>query len=136
MSQTLRQWVYTTLRDDDVPVIGLRALLGKAATPWGVYRQWPPKTPVFPLVTYAVVAEQQRGIRLPDGDIYFNLTAWGSNYIAVRNRVYELLHNQRPAASDYKAMLVYFDQMIMEGFDEDFNTEMRQDRYAVRVVRR
>lgn len=135
-TQTLRQWLYTTLRDDSTATIGLRALLGKSASPYGIYRQWPPQSPQFPLVTYALTAMSESAGNLAVRDLYFTITAWGSNYEAVAERVRTLLRRKHPATSDYSVKMITFDQMVFEGHDEELNCDYRQDRYLVRAVKR
>lgn len=43
----IRQMFHTALRDDDEATVGLRALLGHSATPWGVFEEKPPANPDY-----------------------------------------------------------------------------------------
>lgn len=43
----LRQMIHTALRDDSQATVGLRAVLGHAATPYGVYESLPPAAPDY-----------------------------------------------------------------------------------------
>lgn len=135
-TQTLQQWLYTTLRDDSTATIGLRALLGKSATPYGIYRQWPPENPVFPLVTYALVTMNENAGSIAARDLWFNLTAWGTNCDVVAERIRVLLRHAKPVTSDYSVKLIAFDQMVTAGFSDELKCDYRQDRYWIKAVKR
>ena len=121
---TLKESVYTLLNDDAT----LRILLGYNATtkPRCVFWQMPPKTPAIPLVTYFIGSQLMYKPR----QVVFNITAWGSNYEAVQDRIFDMLHKQLAiTASDYSFKGMLFDGAGPELYDEDLRVPYCQHRY-------
>jgi len=124
----LKEYIYQLLRDDAT----LHTLLSKAETPYGVYFMSPPAKPEFPLITYFVGPQSGRFPR----DITINITAWGNNFEAVQNRIYELLHDVVPTGiSDCTPKMLKWDWAAPELFDDDYKIYYRQDRYILKVLK-
>jgi len=129
---TLKESVYQTLRDDAVAEIGLHTLLGKASMPYGVYWLSPPKTPSFPIITYFINAQTKSDL---SREIPFNITSWGSDFVAILDRVYTLLHDKSITVTDYGFVKLLYDWSSAEMFDENFKVYFRQDRFLVTGIR-
>ena len=125
---TLREKIYTTLRDDTT----LRNLLGKTQTPYGIYLLSPPEVPQFPIITYFIGPQTGKMPR----DITINITAWGSNYEEVQNRVYELLNRKIFQTDDFFQLLLTWDWASPEMWDDNFKVYYRQDRYIAKVIKK
>lgn len=129
---TLRATIYQTLRDDDVATVGLNDLLGKTATPFGIYWMNPPENPDFPIITYFVNTQSGNFPRT----ITFNITAWTGNFVAILDRVFTLLHDKTIAVDDYGFVLIKYDWSSPDMLDENFRIHYRQDRYLVTGIRK
>jgi len=101
----LAQAIHTALRDDTVATIGMRALLGFSATPWGVFQEHFPDIPDFGnngMLTWQFVsASEAGGSGLSDMKLrqqVFRVTAWSVNpdvVFDILKRAMFLLDNMR-----------------------------------------
>lgn len=136
---TLKEAIYKLLQDDAKLHTGteLGTLLGHySAAPYGVYFSTPPAEPSLPLVTYFLSGQSAGGnANAAERDIFVNITAWGSNFESVQNRIYTLLHNVRLSTSDYHMLLVQWDQALAELWDEQLKCYYRQDRYWLKGLK-
>ena len=129
---TLKENLYQTLRDDAVAEIGLHTLLGKTSMPYGIYWLSPPRIPAFPIITYFINAQTKNGL---SRSIPFNITSWGSDFVAILDRVYTLLHDKSITVTDYGFVKLLYDWSSAEMFDENFKVYFRQDRFLVTGIR-
>ncbi len=124
---TLKETVYQTLRDDEP----LHTLLGKTATPYGVYWLAPPKVPAFPLLTYFINTQINDFPR----EIPFMITAWSDNFTLILDRVYTLLHEKTIVATDYGHITLIYDWSSPELYDDNYHIHYRQDRFIATAIR-
>jgi hypothetical protein len=130
-----RTTVYALLEDDakltGASNLGHSSLLNKAgAKPYGVYFRNPPADPSFPIITYFFGDQSGRFPR----DVMLMITAWGSNYEEVLDRVHDLLHEATIAADDYHVLMLKWDGATSEMFSEDYRAYYCQHRYLARAI--
>jgi hypothetical protein len=129
---TLREAIYTILHTDAQSAVAgsLGVLLGYHATtkPQCVFFAYPPKEPDLPLVTYMVIAEQGFKPR----ERWFTVTAWGDNFDAVQDRIFDLLHQKiEVTATDFDCKGILFEWAGPDLWDDDLKTYYKQARYRV-----
>ena len=128
---TLKEYIYQTLRNDNVAEIGLHTLLGKSSTPYGVYFMSPPEKPDFPIITYFINTQVGNFPR----EIPFMITAWGNNYEVIQDRIYTLLNDRVVEVSDYHNLFLKWDWASPEMWDDNYEIYFRQDRFLSKGVR-
>jgi hypothetical protein len=138
---TLKQAIHTTLRDDADATVGLRALLGAAATPYGVYFTHLPETPDFPshsYLTWYFISEQTTSA--PDSDAklreqVFSVTAWSKDPDTVDDvlkRARWLLENRKRVTSPTSEVELHAIKAEQTGpslYDDRFMVYYRADQY-------
>jgi len=136
---TLKEAIYKLLQDDAKLHTGteLGSLLAHyAASPYGIFFSTPPAEPSLPLVTYFISGQSVGGnSNAAERDIFINVTAWGSNFEAVQNRIYALLHNARLVTTDYQMLMIQWDQALAELWDAELKCYYRQDRYWLKGLK-
>lgn len=110
----------------------LGTLLGRSATiPYGIYFSSPPKTIDIAdgtYITYFLSAQSGRRPR----NIFINITAWGNNYEAVLERVYDLLHDASVTATDFRVLMIKWDFASPELFDDEKKCYYNQHRFWIK----
>lgn len=127
--------IYKALSDDaKLPGAGhLGNLLGHTSeSPYGIFFMNPPEIPDFPLITYNEISAVGRMPRIDA----FNFTVWGSDYEAIHELIYDLLHEQA-ITSDSS---VYIVQLMWNWagpavFDQDHHIYAQTQRYISKGVK-
>lgn len=140
--KALKQSVHTAMRDDSVATVGLRTLLGHAATPFGVYYHFLPEAPDFTSSKHYVTWNFLSGspIESSDSDAYlrqvvFEVRAYSSDPDKVEDillRVRAVLENLRRVTvptSDIQLHDIKWDGMGPDLFDPDFLVYLRSEQY-------
>lgn len=131
---TLKEAIDAILRTDAqlTGASNLGTLLGRSATePYGVHFSAPPESLDIAdgsYLTYFLSAQSQRRPRL----LFFNITAWGNNYEAILERVYDLLHDASITATDFSVKMIKWDFASPELFDDDKKCYYNQHRFIVK----
>ncbi len=130
---TMKEAIYALLYADAQVNAGVQlgALLGhSAAAPYGIYFMAPPKNPDLPLITYFINAQSGRFPRI----ISVSITAWGNNFEAIQNRIYDLLHKVSLITADYSTKLLIWDNASAEIWDDNLKIYFRQDRFLAKGI--
>jgi hypothetical protein len=127
MATTLRASVFALLQADTT----LRSLLSKAADPYGIYFLHPPKTPVFPVVTFAELAASGDFPRVGS----FQTTAWHGDRDAILRQIYATLHNATITATDFGHVKILFDWMGPDLLDATWHVYFRQSRWLYQAIK-
>ena len=112
--------------------LGNTSLLGRSvADPYGIYFSAPAE--VIDLddgsyITYFVGAQAGYEPR----SLFINITAWGKNFEIVLKRVFALLHEATITATDFRALMIKFDNAGPELFDDEKKAYFLQHRYHVK----
>lgn len=133
---TLKEAIVAILKADaqltGAGKLGNTSLLGRSADdPFGIYFSAPAETVDLAdgnYITYFVGPQSARKPR----DIFINITAWGNNFEAVLERVYDLLHDATVTATDLRVLMIKFEFGGPELFDDDKKAYFRQDRFWVK----
>ena len=137
---TLKEAMYALLSADAQLTgssnLGHSSLLGQSsASPYGVFWRHPPED--FDFNTYSSItyfistiapAGQEEG-----RDVFFDLTAWGANFEAIQERIYDLLNRTQVTTTDVKTLLMKWYGATPESFDEFRRITFQVHRYRVRV---
>ena len=133
---TLKEAIVAILQTDaqltGAGKLGNASLLGRSsATPFGIYFGSPAE--VIDLadgnyLTYFINSQAGRRPR----DIFINITAWGNNFEAVMDRVYDLLHDASITATDFSVKMIKFDFAGPELFNDDIRAYSNQHRFWVK----
>ncbi len=133
---TLKEAIVAILKTDaqltGAGKLGNASLLGRsAADPFGIYFANPPEKIDLAdgdYITYFISVQSGRKPR----DIFINITAWGNNFEAILERVYDLLHDTGITSTDFRTLMLKFDFAGPELFDDDKKCYYRQDRFWVK----
>ena len=137
----LKQAIHTALRDDSVATVGLRALLGHAALPFGVYYHFLPEQPDFStshwltwhLLTGSPVAAPESSAYLRETT--FDVTAWSEDPDKVEDillRVRAVLENARKVTrptSECDLHAIKWEGHGPDLFDPKFQVYFRSENY-------
>jgi len=139
---TLRETIHGILLTDAQSAVAgsLGVLLGYNAVnkPRCVYFRNPPEKPDFPLVTYFSSSQVNilGGVEFNPRTIIFTFTAWGNNFEAVLERIFNLLQKKKELTpSDYSCKAILFDVSGPDMFDDDFKIYYRAENYRVVAVK-
>ena len=115
--------------------VTLRALLSKAATPYGVYYMKPPIVPAFPLIAYKLIGGtvSSAGREAQTRALVLQVTAYGPSFDDIMERVETILQGN-PVFTGMTTCRVWAispEVMGFEDFDVEFGTYCRMDRYRV-----
>lgn len=92
----------------------------------------PPDEPNLPVLTYNITTQSGYFPR----DIFFSFTAWGNNFEAILDRLFDLLQKRIEIVStDYSIKAILFEGSGPNLWDEDWKCYYRQDRYRAIVVK-
>ena len=127
---TVKELVFSTLRGDAT----LRTLLGKSASPYGVYPDTPPqKNPPFPLVTVEEIEARGDFPRMAG----FTVTAWHGDLDAIQGRVYDLLHNMSlTAATDFELTELLYEFKTPHLHDGEFHVDYVIQQFALTGIKK
>ncbi len=133
---TLKEAIVAILQTDaqltTAGKLGNTSLLGRsAATPYGVYFSAPPEAINLAdgdYITYFINTQSGRKPR----SIFINITAWGNNFEAVMNRVYDLLHDATIVSTDFRTLMIKWDFAGPELFDDEKESYFVQHRFFVK----
>jgi hypothetical protein len=133
---TFKEALYDILLTDAQSAVAgsLGVLLGyNAATkPRCVYYQNGPENPTLPILTYSVVAQNSSFPRT----MLFGFTAWGNNFEAVQQRVFDLMHKRLEiTATDFSVKAFLMDSTGPELWDTNLKCYYRQDTYRAIAVK-
>ena len=105
----------------------LGSLLGHSTTtPYGVYFMNPPEKPDFPLVTYHSISARGTMPRIEG----FNFTAWGDNFEAIQEVIYDLLHGKTlGVTTDVANIMLKWDWAGPDIFDANYKIYVKTVRY-------
>lgn len=115
--------------------LGHTSRLNQSSTkPYGIHFRNPPDDIDFETVSVLTYFISSLTGEKPV-DMFLTLTAWGSKYEAILERVYDLLHRRQAdiSPSDYVCLLILRDFVGPESFDEARRQYYRQDRYRLRI---
>ena len=136
---TLKEAIYSLLSADAQLTgssnLGHSSLLGQSTTsPYGVYWRHPPEglDPDTSVLTYFISVITRAGDE-EARDIFVNLTAWGNNFEAILERVYDLIHKASLTTTDYKTLTVRWYSAGPESYDEFRRIGFHSHRYRVRA---
>ena len=135
----LQEKLYKILQDDAqltaVSYLGHADLLGHPLVePYGVFMHGPPEEPDFPLLAYYSSGQ----VDVLPRSIYYNFAAWGNNYEAILERVYQLLNNQTALfvdVTDFHVVRLVWNWAGPEVFDPNYRIYTRTHRYEVQGVK-
>lgn len=133
---TLKEAIVAILKADaqltGAGKLGNTSLLGRSADdPFGIYFSAPAETVDLAdgnYITYFVGAQAGYEPR----SLFINITAWGNNFEAVLQRVFDLLHNATIDSTDFRTLMIKFDNAGPELFDDEKKAYFLQHRYHVK----
>jgi hypothetical protein len=138
----LKQAIHQALRDDSATTIGLRTLLGHAATPWGVYQAYFPEVPAFGTKHYvtwnflsgSTTLSQSSDMRLRE--IIFSVTAWSESMDTletIQARVRHILENLKKVTVPTSEAELH--QILHEGAGPDLFDDEKKAYYRAETYR-
>ena len=140
--EKLKEAVYTALRDDSTATVGLRTLLGHAATPYGVYFAYLPEKPDFSskhYLTYMLLAQAAEpgvgGTDMRLRQAVFSVTAWSSSDITkeqILRRIENVLEQMRKVTKPTSQCELHdlrFESSGPDLFDDEFKVHHRSVQY-------
>ncbi len=143
--EKIRECLFKALRDDSVVTVGIRALLGHPATPWGVHHMSMPESPDFSTLgylTYYLLAQPPGGGKeSPDSrlrEAVFSVTAWSESADTVDKvlrRAENVLVNARKVTVPTREAGVHgvdFDGSGPMLFDDDYKVFYRAVQFRVK----
>lgn len=139
---TLNDEIYDILRTDEQSAVAgsLGDLLGYNAItkPRSIYFRNPPEKPALPVISYFISSQvaTDGSTQLNPRNLFFTLTAWGDNFEAILERVFDLLQKKKEiSATDFSTKAVLFDNSGPELFDEDLKIYYRADIFRTIAVK-
>ena len=126
---TLYNYIRNTMRDDAT----IRTLTNESTTPYGVYYQHPKKDLIPPLITFSFIS-RSRAAEISQ-KMVVAITAWGDNFEAIHDAVYDLFHKTAPVTTDYRILIMKFIGSSPELWDDGLQCFYRQDRYQIIMAR-
>ena len=139
---TLRQTIFTILNTDAQSAVAgsLGVLLGYNAVtkPNPVLFRNSPEKPKAPYLTYSIGSQSREGgsTELNPRNLFFTITAWGDNFDAVLERVFDLLQKKKGlTATDFSIKAILFDTAGPELFDDDLKIYYRADVFMTKAVK-
>lgn len=124
----------TEAQDNTAGMLG--ALIGLSGTePYGVFFRNPPKGTNFGSNSIITFFINSMGGRFPRS-VWVNVTAWGTNYEEILERVNALLDDaQLTGLTDYAPLMLKWDGGGPELFDDDLQVYYQQYRYEFKGVK-
>lgn len=137
----LKEAIHTALRDDSAATVGLRALLGHAATPFGVYQHHLPEEPDFATKSYLTwlmvggTGGDAHGEDMRLREAVFSVTVWSQNPDTVEDALMRArlrLENLRGVTlpdDNIQLLQIKFEGHNADLFDDDFKAYYRVESY-------
>jgi hypothetical protein len=132
--QEITEHVYNLLKGSAC----VRGATGKTSDPYGIYRQFLPEDPDFPVITINYEGDSDGGIEgnmLPMSSDY-KFTCWGDNYEDLTSAIYLALQDKTTNSYETYAKII-FCKWVWSGavmFDTDYNIYYQPVRYRVKLV--
>lgn len=139
--KALREAIHKALRDDSAATVGLRALLGHATTPFGVYYHFFPETPDFTNLSYltyyflAGVAGESHDVDAYLREHVFAVTAWSEDMDKMEDilmRVRNVIENMRKLTLPTATIGLHsikWESASADLFDQDDQVYHRTEQY-------
>ncbi len=97
-----------------------------------VLHDFPPERPATPFITYSVSAEMGHFPRT----VFIDIKAWGNNYRAIHNRIYDLLHKKLElSATDWAIKGISFESAGPVLWDDALKVFFQRARYWTKVLK-
>lgn len=122
----LDEYIHTTLRDDTT----MNTLLNKTVTPFGIYRDYAPDKPVFPLVTW----EYSTGSEFLIETRRVIFTIYARDIEPIMKQIRALFHQKQICVSDYGFRRMAKTNTIFGDFSDDFKIPSRKVEYTLYLV--
>jgi hypothetical protein len=123
---TLDEYIHTTLRDDAT----MHTLLGKVSTPYGIYREFAPETPDFPLITWEYLTSSEDIVETRR--VVF--TIYAKDVEPIMKRIRDLFQNKQQCLDDYGFRRMTKTNTIFGDFSDDFKIPSRKVEYTIYLI--